>query len=58
MDSWSLNHLPNLFPSIQSDVQGLWDDPFLKGGVSGLGMLNLYISFRQILSLLRATKNS
>ncbi len=58
MDSWSLNHLPSLFPSIQSNLQDLWDDPFLKGGVSGLGMLNLYVSFRQVLSLLHPTTNS
>jgi len=58
MDSWSLNHVPSLFPSIQAGIQDLWDDPFLKGGVSGLGMLNLYISFRQVLSLLHPTTNS
>ena len=57
-DSWSLNHLPSFFPSIQGDLQDLWDEPFLKGGVSGLGIVNLYVAFRQISSLLRTAKNS
>jgi hypothetical protein len=58
MDSWSLNHLPSFFPSIQSDFQDLWDDPFLKGAVSGLGVVNLYIATRQILSLRRPPNHS
>ena len=53
MDSWSLNHLPTFFPRIQEDLQDLWDAPFLKGAVSGLGLLNVYIAFRQVIGLIR-----
>src|SRR5689334_22424665 len=33
-DSWSLNHFQEYFPSLQD----FWDDPYLKGAVSGLGL--------------------
>jgi hypothetical protein len=57
MDSWTLNHLPSFFPSIQSDFQDFWDDPLLRGAVSGLGLVNVYIAVRQILDLLFPAKN-
>ena len=56
LDSWSLNHLPSLLPAIRSGFQDLWDDPYFKGAVSGLGLLNVYIAIRQIISLIRAGK--
>ena len=58
MDSWSLNHLPALFPSMQSDLQDLWDEPFLKGAISGLGLLNVYIAFHQVVNLIRGSRVS
>lgn len=58
MDSWSLNHLPTFFPHIQNDLQDMWDDPFLKGAVSGLGLINVYIAFRQILGIVRPTNKN
>ena len=53
LDAWTLNHLPSLFPSVLAEFQDLWDDPFFKGAVSGLGVLNVYISLRQIASIRR-----
>lgn len=58
MDSWSLNHLPAFFPSIQPDFQDLWDDPYLRGAVSGLGLINLYIAVRQVADLVRSARKS
>ena len=53
IDAWTLNHLPSLFPSILWEFQDLWDEPTFKAAVSGLGAINLYISFLQVVSLLR-----
>ena len=53
MDSWSLNHLPGFIPKYAGELQDIWDDPYFKGAISGLGVLNVYIAFRQVVSLLR-----
>jgi len=53
LDSWSFNHLPSFLPEIRDQFQDLWDDPYFKGGVSGLGVLNILIAVRQISYLRR-----
>jgi len=58
MDSWSLNHLPRFLPAIRTGFQDLWDDPYFKGAVSGLGLINLYIAFRQVISIIRSIKET
>ncbi len=58
MDSWSFNHLPSLFSSLQANLQAVWDEPFLKAGISGLGIVNIYIALLQIFPLFRSSKNS
>ena len=49
LDSWRLNHFPSMFPWIL----GLWEDPYFRGAVSGLGLVNLIIAAAQINHLLR-----
>ena len=56
MDSWSLNHLPSFFPSYQIALQDVWDDPYFRGALSGLGLLNVYIALREIVQLIRRSK--
>jgi hypothetical protein len=58
MDSWTLNHLPSLFPSHQVDLQDLWDDPYFRGALSALGFLNVYIAAREIILLIRRSKQA
>ncbi len=58
MDSWSLNHLPGLFASNQIAIQDLWDDPYFRGALSCLGLLNVYIAFREIVRLIRRSKQA
>ena len=41
----------NFFSSLLR--QGYWNNPYLRGAVSGLGVVNLYISFVEILRLRR-----
>ena len=49
LDSWVLNHLPVFLPSIEI----LWDDPRFKGAISGLGLVNVYVSVMQVLAMIR-----
>ena len=52
LDAWRLNHFPAMFPW----VLGLWDDPYLRGAVSGLGLVNLIIAAAQVNHLLRSNR--
>ena len=56
LDSWTLNHLPSFFPGHEIELQDLWDDPYFRGALSSLGFLNVYISLRQALQLIRRSK--
>lgn len=49
MDAWNANSLQDLAPSIQ----GLWQEPYFRGAVTGLGVLNIYVALRQLVGLLR-----
>src|SRR5690348_12511528 len=41
----------NLFSSLLQ--RGYWENPYFRGALSGLGVVNLYISFAEILRLRR-----
>jgi len=58
MDSWTLNHLPSFFPSNQIAVQDLWDDPYFRGALSCLGLFNVYIALREVVLLIRRSKQA
>ena len=49
MDSWSVNSIQGLLPIIQN----VWDDPYFRGAVTGVGLVNIYIAFQEVLRLLR-----
>jgi hypothetical protein len=55
-DSWTLNHLPGFFASNQIAVQDLWDDPYFRGALSCLGIANVYIALREVVQLIRRSK--
>ena len=58
LDSWTLNHLPSFFPGHEIELQDLWDDTYFRGTLSSLGLLNVYISLRQALQLIRRSKQA
>jgi len=58
MDSWSLNHLPSFFPSNQIAIQDLWDEPYFRAALSCLGLCNVYIALREIVQLIRRSKQT
>lgn len=53
LGSWDLNWVPLQSPNLRT----IWMNPYFRGGLSGLGMVNLYIGLaelsRQLKSLFR-----
>ena len=47
----------NYFSAILPRVHQYWDNMYLRGGVSGLGVVNLYISLIEALRLRRFAKH-
>jgi len=50
---WDSNFFSNLLPSIHD----YWDNMYLRGAISGLGFVNLYISLAEALRLRRFAKH-
>ena len=48
-ESWGFNFIQDLAPSIQN----VWSDPYLRGAVSGLGFLNVYLSCLEVIFLFK-----
>ena len=46
---WDNNYVANLFPLLR----GLWTSSYFRGALSGLGMLNIYISLGEVSRLRR-----
>ena len=54
MPNWSLNYFPDAFPRLED----LWEEPALKGALSGLGVVNIYVAILQLLRLFRRSDPS
>jgi len=50
---WSVLWDRNFFSSLVPSWRGVWDNAYLRGAVSGLGVLNLYICLVEIFRLRR-----
>ena len=51
-DDWESNYFSSLAPRWKS----LWDNMYLRGAISGIGAVNLYISFIEMFRLKRFAK--
>lgn len=49
MDAWN----QNWFPSQHVWLLDLWESNFFRGALTGLGAINIYISFAEMMRLLR-----
>ena len=49
LDIWDVNYLGSFSPA----VQRLWLSSYFRGAVSGLGILDIYISFVEVFRLRR-----
>jgi len=53
LDNWEFNYFQNFSPALEN----LWDDPYFRGAVTGLGFVNLYIACLQIYQVIRRWRN-
>src|SRR3954469_23791995 len=51
-EAWENNYFSSLIP----EWHRWWDNMYLRGGVSGIGAVNLYISFVEVFRLKRFAK--
>jgi hypothetical protein len=49
LDAWNNNGIASIAPW----VRGIWVSPYFRGALSGLGVVNVYISLLEILRLRR-----
>ena len=49
MESWDTNWVPTLAPWVRE----VWMNPYVRGGLSGLGLVDVYISFLEIFRMRR-----
>jgi len=54
LDNWEFNYFQGITPALEN----LWDDPYFRGAVTGLGFVNLYIACLQIYYLIRRPRRS
>jgi hypothetical protein len=49
MDYWSNNSIAGIAPWVRI----IWDSPYFRGALSGLGLVNIYISLAEVFRLRR-----
>jgi hypothetical protein len=54
MEAWHLNHFPSFYPPL-FDV---WDDPYFRGSISGLGVVDVIIAIWQTARLIKISKKT
>ena len=49
-DKWMFNYFQDSAPWLRN----VWEDPFFRGGLSGLGVVNIYLSISDFFRTLRS----
>ena len=49
VDIWSLNYFSGWIPALED----VWDDPYFRGAITGLGLVNIYVACAEVLRLFR-----
>ena len=52
-DAWDSNYFGGLAPQLRQ----FWDNMYVRGGISGLGVINLYISLSEVFRLRRFSRH-
>jgi hypothetical protein len=50
-DTWTFNY----FQGSSQILELIWDDPFFKGALSGLGLVNVYLALTEFVGALKRT---
>ncbi|MBZ5677396.1 MAG: hypothetical protein LAP61_24395 [Acidobacteriia bacterium] len=49
VDIWSLNYFSGWLPALEN----IWDEPYFRGAITGLGLVNIYVACAEVLRLFR-----
>ncbi|MCU1337074.1 MAG: hypothetical protein JWO19_2655 [Bryobacterales bacterium] len=49
VDIWSLNYFSGWIPALEN----VWDDPYFRGAITGLGLVNIYVACAEVFRLFR-----
>lgn len=49
VDIWSLNYFSGWLPALEH----VWDDPYFRGAITGLGLVNIYLACTEIIRIFR-----
>ena len=52
VDIWSLNYFSEWFPALEN----IWDEPYFRGAITGLGLVNIYVACAEVLHLFRRSE--
>ena len=50
-DTWYFNYFQDSTPLFRD----IWEDPYFRGGISGLGLVNIYLALLEFLRTLRGS---
>lgn len=49
VDIWSLNYFSGWLPVLEN----VWDDPYFRGAITGLGLVNIYVACLEVVRVFR-----
>ncbi len=49
VDIWSLNYFSGWLPLLEN----VWEDPYFRGAITGLGLVNIYVACLEVLKVFR-----
>jgi hypothetical protein len=49
VDIWSLNYFSGWLPTLEH----FWDDPYFRGAITGLGLVNIYLACAEVVRIFR-----
>ena len=52
VDIWSLNYFSGWIPALEN----IWDEPYFRGAITGLGLVNIYVACTEVLRLFRRSR--
>jgi hypothetical protein len=49
VDIWSLNYFSGWLPALEN----IWDEPYFRGAITGLGLVNIYLACSEVVRIFR-----
>ena len=52
VDIWSLNYFAEWIPALEN----VWEDPYFRGAITGVGLVNIYVACTEVVRLFRRSE--